>query len=66
MTKKKKPGETGAQIPEPKSDKETQRPIKHLASSMQVITCILCNGTGRRGNRECTLCEGSKKITVMK
>lgn len=61
---KRKPA--GGQIPEPKSDKETQRPIKHIQEQMQIITCILCNGTGRRGNRTCTLCDGTKKIRVMK
>lgn len=65
MTKKKK-NPTGGQIPEPKSDIETHRPIKHIQEQMQVITCILCKGSGRRGNRTCTLCDGAKKIRVMK
>jgi len=64
MTKKKK-NPTGGQIPEPKSDKETHKPIKHIQDRMQVITCILCNGSGMRGNRTCTLCDGTKKIRVM-
>lgn len=66
MTKKKDKQPTGGQIPEPKSNRETQRPIKHLQAQMQVITCILCKGSGMRGNRTCTLCDGEKKIQVMK
>lgn len=62
--KKKNP--TGGHIPEPKSDKETQRPIKHLQDQTLMITCILCKGSGKRGNRTCTLCDGEKKIRVMK
>ena len=30
----------------------------------EIVKCITCDGEGRRGNRECTLCKGRRKIKV--
>lgn len=52
---------------DPKSNKETNKDIPvAVQKRMQVIQCPTCRGSGKRGIRVCTLCDGEKSIKVMK
>lgn len=36
-----------------------------MPSRLVTVTCPTCRGSGRRGNRECDLCEGKRFIEAI-
>lgn len=60
MTKPKGSGK--GKSPEPRSQKETLKHAGSLKGKTDLITCPLCRGSGKRGDRVCTLCDGDKQI----
>lgn len=42
------------------------RPSPHDRKSMKQVTCPTCNGSGKRGARDCGLCRGTGKVDTAK